>query len=190
MYDCPLLKVHCSCPSWLCLLLPPRHSRAFQKSSHFHLLGKRHDVSWGGAGSTLSHGSLVWRSLCTPRTEALKHTLSAPVSLGPSKASGTEVETNTSWMNKKTSSFRTHLLLLYGNSLINVMVRGSLFYSIFEESFLGKGKQLFEEGTTDSWQSNRPETRLFLSPRYLPNASVLSISTVNANPNFGFTTYS
>lgn len=59
-----------------------------------------------------------------------KHALSAPVSLGPSKVSGTEVETNMVLMNKKTSSFRSHLLLLYGNSLINVMAWFLILYFI------------------------------------------------------------
>lgn len=63
--------------------------------------------------------------------------------------SGTELETNSVLMNKKMSSFRSHLLLLYGSSLINMMAWFLILYFI-RGIISGEGKQLFEERTTDS----------------------------------------
>lgn len=83
-------------------------------------------VSWQRAAVTvlsLFVGVTVFPQ--TVSTEALnKHILFASVSSGPSQVTGTELERNSTGflMNKKTSSFRIHLLLLWENNLINVMV--------------------------------------------------------------------
>lgn len=109
-------------PCWPHLLLSSTVVLALQKSRHFTMLGK-HCMCEQRRGS---YGTALVIGCCgclSPRLWTLRqrHTLRICLKMGQGvwHRSGTKY---IFFRSKKTSSFRAHLLLLYKNSLINVMV--------------------------------------------------------------------